>query len=104
MTDESQRGGTVPERIREWLRAAVQAGASDLHLVAELPPVLRLHGDLVERPEAVLPAEELHELLSGLCSPEVLARLESQKNADFSFQLDVDGRVQRFRANLFSSG
>ena len=103
MTDAAPPGAIIPERIRQWLTAAVQAGASDLHLVPELPPVLRLHGDLTELSESALPADELHALLSDLCSPEVLARLESQKNADFSLQLDVGDRVQRFRANLFSS-
>src|SRR5262245_2696941 len=104
MTDEAQPGAIIPGRISQWLTAAVQAGASDLHLVSDLPPVLRLHGDLIELPESSLPADDLHALLSDLCSPEVLARVESQKNADFSLQLDVGGRIQRFRVNLFSSG
>jgi Tfp pilus assembly pilus retraction ATPase PilT len=38
----------VPEKLRGWLRRAVESGASDLHLVAGYPPVLRLHGDLIE--------------------------------------------------------
>ncbi len=41
---------------------------------------------------------------SGLCSIDFQARLHAQKNVDFSFQLDVDGREQRFRANVFYAG
>jgi Tfp pilus assembly pilus retraction ATPase PilT len=30
-------------KIRSWLQEAVTRGASDLHLVADHPPMLRLH-------------------------------------------------------------
>lgn len=95
---------TIPERIQNWLTAAVKAGASDLHLVPYSPPVWRVHGDLIECAEPVLPAEELKSLLAALCSVEAVARLESQKNVDFSFELEIGARAQRFRANLFYSG
>lgn len=94
----------IPERIQSWLAAAVEAGASDLHLVAGGPPVLRLHGDLLEQREPELAAEELKSLLPGLCSADVLARLERERNADFSFRAEIGGRGQRFRASLFYSG
>ena len=48
----------VPEKLRQWLTRAVEAGASDLHLIAGYPPVLRLHGDFTELPEPVLAAEQ----------------------------------------------
>lgn len=95
---------TVPDQIREWLRHAIEAGASDLHLIVGYPPVLRLHGDLTELPEPTLSAEDTETMLCDLCSPEVLSRLKSQKNVDFSFSMIVNGRIQRFRANLFYSG
>src|SRR5262245_32971545 len=95
---------TVPDQIREWLRLAIEAGASDLHLIVGYPPVLRLHGDLSELPEPTLTGDETEALLYALCPAEVQARLKSQKNVDFSFSLIVNGRVQRFRANLFHSG
>jgi twitching motility protein PilT len=93
----------VPERVRDWLKHAVEAGASDLHLIVGHPPVLRLHGNLVELPEPPLDGEEADTLLHALCPPEALARLKAQKNVDFSFPLVVKGRISRFRANLFHS-
>jgi twitching motility protein PilT len=95
---------SIAEKLREYLRGAVDAGASDLHLVVGHPPVLRLHGDLIELPGPLLEAAETQSLLHSLCPPEVLARLQAQKNVDFSFDLDLDGSTRRFRANLFHTG
>src|SRR5438034_11127730 len=94
----------LPDSLRRWLELAVEAGASDLHLIAGYPPVLRLHGDLTELPEPPLDNEESQPLLGSLCPPDALARLEAQKNVDFSFELAVHGRVSRFRAHLFHAG
>jgi twitching motility protein PilT len=104
MSDGKQETVPVPQKLRDWLRHAVEAGASDLHLVAGYPPVLRLHGDLVEMKEPALEAEETRSLLVAVCPAEALAVLKTQKNVDFSFDVDLGGRVNRFRANLFHSG
>ena len=104
MTIGTKRPPPSPRRCAGWLTEAVEADASDLHLIAGYPPVLRLHGDLIEQPGPVLQGEETRELLSTLCSADNLARLHSQKNVDFSFHLAMDGRAQCFRANVFHSG
>jgi twitching motility protein PilT len=104
MNEKNPAAPAVPEKVRAWLARAVETGASDLHLLAGYPPVLRLHGDLIELPEPPLRAEEVEPLLRALCPPEALARLESQKNIDFSFDLAMAGRTGRFRANLFQAG
>src|SRR5207302_671315 len=83
---------------------AVAAGASDLHLIAGHPPVLRLHGDLIGQPGPALKGDEAQQLLSALCPADVLARLHAQKNVDFSFELPVNGGTNRFRANVFLAG
>ena len=88
---------SVPDEIREWLGRAIEAGASDLHLIVGYPPVMRLHGDLTELPGIPLPGDETEGLLRALCPPEAQGRLHTQKNVDFSFSLIVNGRVQRFR-------
>ena len=91
-------------KLRTWLAAAVERGASDLHLIAGYPPVLRLHGDLVPLQESHVSPGEVRPLLASLCSPEIFARFEAQKDLDFSFDLPMDGKVARFRANLFHAG
>src|SRR4051812_3160162 len=104
MIDDKFEGATVPDQLRDWLIHAVTTGASDVHLIAGHPPVLRMHGDLVRMTEPPLEADEAHALLCSLCPPDAFARLQSHKNVDFSFGLVIKGRVNRFRANLFYSG
>src|SRR5262245_55427634 len=104
MSDSYTDPAAVPEKLRRWLEWAVQAGASDLHLVVGHPPVLRLNGDLTEIPEPVLGADEAEPLLASVCPPAALAGLERDKNLDFSFGVPVAGVFTRFRASLFHCG
>lgn len=92
---------SVPEQIREWLLYAIEVGASDLHLIVGYPPVLRLHGDLTELPEPPLNVDDGESMLRSLCPSAAKAQLQAQKSVDFSLSLMVNGRIQRFRANLF---
>jgi twitching motility protein PilT len=94
----------LPEPLRSWLASALAAGASDLHLIAGSPPVMRVHGELMELPKPALSGEQAQQLLSALCPPEALQRLTEQKNVDFSFTLATVDSVSRFRANLFYAG
>jgi twitching motility protein PilT len=104
MSETSHDAVALPEKLQVWLRRVVEAGASDLHLVAGYPPVLRVHGDLIEQSEPPLDGDELRTLLGSLCPPEILARLETARNIDRSFDIEIDRRVCRFRANLFEAG
>ena len=100
----SSSDSALPAKMQAWLTRAVELGASDLHLIIGYPPTLRLHGDLVDLPDPALDAEEGQALIGALCSKDALARLETHKNVDFSFELPVNGRVNRFRANVFQVG
>jgi twitching motility protein PilT len=98
---ETPDPSAVPEELRAWLGRAVEAGASDLHLVPGHPPVLRLHGDLVELPGPPLDGGRTEGLLAPLCPPAAGARLRARRGAEFSFDLPLAGRTARFRASLF---
>jgi twitching motility protein PilT len=93
-----------PSPTSWWLARAVEGGASDLHLVVGYPPVLRVHGDLTELPDPALSGDEAQAILHALCPAEVFERLQDHKNVDFSFELALGGRVNRFRANVFHAG
>lgn len=93
-----------PEPIQEWLTHAVEADASDLHLVAGRPPVLRIHGKLQTLQEPPLDGDVLWDLLSPLCSKETCDRFHREKDLDFSLALRLNGESQRFRVNFFLSG
>jgi twitching motility protein PilT len=105
MTDvSSPTPSGLPEKVRAWLVRAVDRAASDLHLIVGYPPTLRLHGDLIELPEPPLVADEARTLLTALCPPDSLGQLDTSKSVDFSFELERNGRVTRFRVNLFHAG
>src|SRR5262245_10761486 len=94
----------VAPRLRDWLLRAAAAGASDVHLIAGYPPVMRLHGCLTPLEDSALAPSEMQPLVGSRCSYETLEQLESRKNIDFSLTLEQAGQNRRFRANLFVSG
>ncbi len=80
------------------LKAAVQKGASDLHLVIGQAPMIRQDGDLKAMTEfPVLTAEESRRIIYTLLSDEQRARFEKDWDLDFSVAVD---QVSRFRANI----
>jgi twitching motility protein PilT len=93
-----------PQPLRNWLVAAVEQGASDLHLVVGHPPVLRLHGALKSLDQQPLDGEQIRRQLLPLCPEHARDVFHADRNADFSFELLVDHRAQRFRSNYFMSG
>ena len=93
----------VSPEIREWLTSAVESGASDVHLVANHTPSLRVHGELVPLGEKSLTGAFLRDALKELCHPQFQSRFEEAKNVDFSFELMIDDQLRRFRVNYFLS-
>lgn len=94
----------VSEKVRRWLDHAVQIGASDLHLIPDHPPVVRVHGDLTELAEPPLQGDEAQKLIRSICPSDTLARIQFEKNIDFSFQWTTRERWHRVRANVFLVG
>jgi twitching motility protein PilT len=91
---------TSSDKLRAWLSKAVEAGASDLHLIVGHPPVLRVHGDLIELKEPPLAGDEAEAVLA-FGPAEAAARLQAGRNLDYSFSVVASGKLSRFRANLF---
>lgn len=76
------------------------ARASDLHLSAGMPPMLRIDGDLYPIDGAnVLGAEEVKEALSTYLS--VYQQKQCANGADVDFSFSIEHMDQRFRVNLF---
>lgn len=97
------RTKTSPAPLAGWLQEAVSTGASDLHLVAGHPPVLRLHGDLRRLDEPVLTDSILRPMLKAICPDSLFATFEQNLNLDFSREELIDDAPARFRVNLFVS-
>ena len=84
--------------INLLLQLTVEKGASDLHLLADHIPVLRINGELVEQTE--LPpffAEELNHLLYSIMTRAQIKVFEKDKELDFGIQYDL---TNRFRINV----
>ncbi|TVP97719.1 MAG: PilT/PilU family type 4a pilus ATPase [Planctomycetaceae bacterium] len=88
-------------RLPEWLLEATRCGASDLHVVAGYPPVLRVHGQLRELPGGPLESESLRRWLLQWLPLPAHERFLTERNADFAMELDREGTRQRYRANYF---
>jgi twitching motility protein PilT len=85
--------------IEAFLKVVYEKGASDLHLKAGRPPMMRLRGDLVPIDGApVLESEDTQKLIYSVTSAQQQKRLEEEKELDFSFM--VRG-MARFRGNAF---
>ena len=86
------------------MATAVKAGASDLHLVVDYPPVLRVHGELHELDHVPLDVDTIRGLLVPLCPGQAIDRFRADRNVDFALEIELDDRAQRFRSNYFMSG
>ena len=86
-------------QILNLLRLARDSGASDLHLIPDSVPCLRIHGRLVAADQLRLSLEETRHLAYGIMSDRQRARFERLREIDFSFE--VEG-LSRFRANVFT--
>ncbi|MCS6830188.1 MAG: type IV pilus twitching motility protein PilT [bacterium] len=84
--------------IDDLLRMVVQRDASDLHLRAGEPPILRIHGDLKRTDLPRLTAEDVKNLLYAILNEERKQRFERDKELDLSYE--VPG-LARFRVNMY---
>jgi twitching motility protein PilT len=83
--------------IRVLLDQCIKRGASDLHLLADSVPVLRIQGELelFERPK--LTPDEVAGLIYSIMTRSQIRKFEQTKELDFGLQYDV---TNRFRVNL----
>ena len=84
--------------IQDLLTQRDQRRASDLHLSAGLPPMLRIDGSLRLESDQALTHEEIALALDSIMSPLQRAHFQQELECDFSFE--VPG-VSRFRVNAF---
>jgi twitching motility protein PilT len=81
------------------LEEAAAVGASDLHLTASLPPIIRQSGQLTPLPGYTAPGEDaLYEQLMAMINRNQQERFERELELDYSYQVP-SGRI--FRCNLF---
>lgn len=90
------RGRESP-RLEEWLAILRAEGASDLYLVAGVPPAIRVQGAVRPLPEPMLDGDEIEETILPVLPAHAADRYRKQGIADASLRRSASGR---FRVNL----
>ncbi|HDQ45891.1 MAG TPA: PilT/PilU family type 4a pilus ATPase [bacterium] len=86
--------GQAARTLPDYLAASRKLGASDLHIIPNLPPVIRLHGRLKRLQDRKLSAEETEALLFGVLSPEARDRLHHNQALDTCLEIPGQGRYR----------
>jgi len=84
--------------ITELLAFGVKNKASDLHLSAGMPPMIRVHGDIRRINLPAMEHKEVHAMVYDIMNDGQRKFYEENKECDFSFE--VPG-LARFRVNAF---
>ncbi len=84
--------------IAELLTFAVKNSASDLHLSAGLPPMIRVHGDVRRINLPPMEHKEVHAMIYDIMNDSQRKEYEENLECDFSFALPG---LARFRVNAF---
>ncbi|MCC7257854.1 MAG: Flp pilus assembly complex ATPase component TadA, partial [Gammaproteobacteria bacterium] len=85
-------------RIDAFLKLGLAQGCSDVHLAVGVPPMLRLHGDLMPIKFRDLGAAELESYVHEILTPGQKERFGTGRDVDFSYVSEDGGR---FRVNVF---
>jgi len=80
------------------LQACISQGASDIHLVVDRPPVLRLDGQLRSLETKVLEPEDTVALMKSITPERNQQELQEEGGTDFGFAFGNQGR---FRVSVF---
>ena len=83
--------------INHILRTAIKKNASDIHLVAEHSPVLRIEGELVNMDTFPISAEDLKGMILSIMTEKQKSLFENNLELDFSYTIP-EGK--RFRGNI----
>jgi len=84
--------------ITELLAFSVKNNASDLHLSAGLPPIIRVDGEMRKLNVPALDHKQVHSLIYEIMND--MQRKEYEENLETDFSFEVNG-LSRFRVNAF---
>ena len=85
--------------IAQLLAFAVKNNASDLHLSAGVPPMIRVDGDMKRINMPALVHKEVHSMVYDIMNDKQRKAYEEFFETDFSFEIP---KLARFRVNAFN--
>ena len=87
--------------LSELLAFAVKNGASDIHISAGLPPLIRIDGEIRRIKVDPLTSNVVHDMIYDIMLDSQRKEFEERLEADFAFEI---ANVARFRFNAFNQG
>ncbi|MBU6459529.1 MAG: type IV pilus twitching motility protein PilT [Proteobacteria bacterium] len=84
--------------ISDLLAFTVKHKASDLHLSAGMPPLIRVNGDIRRISQDTLDHQLVHDMVYDIMTDQHRKVYEEYKEVDFSFEIP---NLARFRVNVF---
>jgi twitching motility protein PilT len=85
-------------QIDAFFKLMNDEGASDLHMVAEQQPILRIRGDMERVKFKKLNNDELRAMLYEICPEEKIKAYEESGDVDFGYEIPG---LARYRCNFF---
>ena len=85
--------------LSELLAFAVKNGASDIHISADLPPLIRIDGDIRRIKVDSLSSSLVHDMIYDIMLDSQRKEFEERWENDFAFELP---NIARFRVNAFN--
>lgn len=85
--------------ITELLAFSVKNKASDLHLSADMPPIIRVNGHMRKIDVPPMSNKQVHDLLYDIMSDQQRKVYDEQLETDFSFEIPG---LARFRVNVYN--
>ncbi len=100
---ETGKAGVAPGSLDEChiddlLREMVQRGSSDLHICCDVPPIIRVDGQLQALNYEKFNPMQTQRMMYDILSDEQIQRFEDHWELDFSYSLK---KLSRFRVNIF---
>jgi twitching motility protein PilT len=94
-----EAGAEMAVDIAQLLNFSVKNNASDLHLSAGVPPMIRVDGDVKRINMPALSHKEVHSMIYDIMSDKQRKDYEEFLETDFSFEIP---KLARFRVNAFN--
>jgi twitching motility protein PilT len=94
----TQQAGELKVNLHQLLKAMVEKGASDMHITAGAPPLLRIDGEVIPLKLPPLSPQDTKQLCYSIMTEEQKIHYEKENELDLSFGVK---NLSRFRANVY---
>ena len=80
--------------FNKLIEAARRIGASDIHILADMPPCFRVHGEIKPAQSPALTAQEIGAMVASITNPIQQERLKTDWELCTSMMIENQGRIR----------